>query len=68
MYVLIKLSQILLRDFQKIKSLNIRLPSISLIRVGRPCPYNFGEFIYWCSLNTSCFLSLVRNPGIAPNS
>jgi hypothetical protein len=35
-----------LRDFQKIKSPNIHLPSISLIRAGRPCPYNSGEFIY----------------------
>jgi hypothetical protein len=34
-----------IKDFQKIKSPNIHLPTISLIRAGRPCPYNCGEFI-----------------------
>jgi hypothetical protein len=43
-----KISKI--RDFQKIKSSNYILTNTITRRMGRPHPYNIGEFISWCSL------------------
>ncbi len=43
--------QLVLNDFQKIKSSNHILNNTITLRVGRPYPYNIGEFISWCSLN-----------------